>query len=468
MASAIFYTLAKRHNSTLQVSGTGTSVTVDLKGGSDLIDPVLTLAYSGVPSWSLFTFEGRQYFVTGIKSVRQDLWEISGHVDVLGTYKSNVQATSAYVLYYSHSNTQIADARLSVKATQNTDSASGSFGFLGKNHSYILTVIGHDETTAFALNESQLRDLYATDYQNSFDASINALTPVSGVSVEDVLIDLVRWFSEYLSSAAGAFNYAGTISENIKSCIILPISIGAIGGTPNVDVYIGGINTLVDGKRITDRVFTDSATVNIPWQATDWRRLEPYHEIYLYIPALGLISLSPSDLIGESSLTVNVSMDVLSGDTIFEVSTSTKTVYYNATNLATQYALGSSQTGISQVANSLLGAVALASGNPAAALTGVLGLANNLKPNPMCIGANSGGAILGVAADTVTCYTVFHDTVVSPSSVSAVKGTPFNGVMSLTSISGYVQTSGASVSGSMTDAEREEINSLMDGGFYVE
>ena len=467
MATGYYYTTAKRHNSTLAPTG-GTSIDMNLKGGSDLIDPVFTINYGGVPNWSILSFEGRFYFVTGIKSVRQDLWEVSCHVDVLATYKTNIQAMTPYVAYYTHSNTLIADRRLSVKATQSTQKNTGSFGYLGKNYCYVLTVIGDNGTAAFALPESDIRKLYAQDYKTVFDTSINAIPLVTGVSVEDVLIDLVRWWKDFLKSASGSFNYAGTISENIRSCHILPVQTGAIGGMPNQDVLLGAIDTLIDGFLITDRTFEDTATVSIPWQATDWRRLAPYHEIYLYIPALGLISLSPSDLIGESSLAVKCSMDVLSGDTIFEVKTSTKTVYYANTNLATQFALGASQVAGTAAANALIAGAGALMGSPLTAAAGVLGLANELQPNPMCIGSNAGGAILGVASDTVECISIFHDTTVSPSSVSNVKGTPHNGILSLSGVTGYVQTIGASVSGAMTDTERQEINRLMDGGIYIE
>ena len=254
--------------------------------------------------------------------------------------------------------------------------------------------------------------------------------------------------------------------------MILPVAAGAIGGTPNVDVYIGAIDTLIDGFRVTDRVFTDSATVNIPWQASDWRRLEPYHEIYLYIPALGLIQLSASDLIGETALTVNVTMDVLSGDAIFEVLSATKCVYYGTTNLGTPYALGSSQTNVMQAANALLGAAGtaagLVTGNPLALASGTLGIANALKPTPSCIGSNAGGAILGINADDVHCITVFHDTTVAPSSVSAVQGTPFNGVMSLSGVSGYVQTMNAQIDMGGLGADKDAVNQMLDGGIYIE
>ena len=474
MASAIFQTFSKRKNSTAKPSG-GTSIDVNLKGGCDILAPVFIVSYSGFPAYNYITFEGRYYFITGVKSIRDDLWEISARVDVLATWKATIMSTSQYVLYYSHSNTEIADRRLSIKATQKTQSASGSFGFLGKNHCFILTVIGEDQTASFAVTPAQIRDLYgkngATGYVDRYEASLNDLvtqSPITGATVEDVLIDWGRFLVDYLKTTAGAFNYAGTVSENIKSCVILPVAAGAIGGTPNVNIKVGAVLTGVEAFRISDRYITDSASVSIPWQASDWRRLDPYHEVYLYIPAIGLISLSASDLIGETSLTVKMTMDTLSGDAIFEVKSSTKCVYYCNTNLATGYALGSSQTNPAGAANAILAAAGVAMGNPVAALGGALGVANSMKPTPTCIGSNSGGAILGIGADTITCYTVFHDTTVSPASISAIKGTPFNGVMSLASASGYVQTENASVDGLMTDTERDEINSLLDGGVYFE
>ena len=468
MATAYTYSFSKRHNSTAVPSGSGTSVDFYLKGGSDILAPVFTFNSQLMPTFDYILWNGRYYFVTGIKNVRNELWEISAAVDVLATWKGSITASSGYVLYYTHSNTQIADRRLAVSATKDAQSNTGSFGFLGKNYAYVLTVIGKDETASFALNEAQIKALYAQDYQTAFDNTIDGIPNVQGVSYADTLIDLVRWWKDYLKSAAGAFNYAGTISENIKSCLILPISIGAIGGTPSVPLYLGAIDTGVTGLRITDRTFTDTCSVTIPWQATDWRRLEPYHEIFLYIPALGLISLSPSDLIGNVTLDIKVCMDVLSGDAIFEVKCGGRCVYYSNTNLGTPFALGSSQSSPANVANALLGTAAALSGNPAAILGGALGIANAIKPNPMCIGSNAGGAILGIGADTVACYTIFHDTTVSPSSVSAIKGTPYNGVMSLSGITGYVQCDDFSVAGIMTDTEREQINQLVNGGIYIE
>ena len=64
--------------------------------------------------------------------------------------------------------------------------------------------------------------------------------------------------------------------------------------------------------------------------------------------------------------------------------------------------------------------------------------------------------------------TVFHDTIVSPDSVSAVIGTPTMATKSLSALSGYVETRNASVAGGMTDTERKAINKYLDGGIYIE
>lgn len=470
MATLTTYTFSKRHNSTKQPTG-GTDITVNLKGGSDLLTPTFLLNSAAIPSFNYMKFDSRYYFVTGIKNVRDQLYEVSGKVDVMATWKSAIIASSAYVLYYSHANNEIADKRLSIKASKSMQSESGTFGFLGTSHCYILTVIGENYVNAYCLTQAQIEGLYSGTFETHFDNAIDALPAVTGTGFADTIISFAQWYAAFLKSTAGCFNYAGTISDNIKSCIILPVTSGSVGGAPNTPVYIGAIDTGITGFKINSRTMTDYADVDIPWQnTTDWRRLEPYHEIFLYIPALGLIRLSPSDLIGASSLRVNMTMDVLSGDAIFEVKAdNNNVVYYASTNLATEYAIGSSQTSPSQISNALIGAAGALTGNPTAMAAGVIGLANNIQPNPICIGTNSGGAILGIHADTVKCYTIFHDTAVNPhdATLRAVQGEPYNGAMSL-NISGYVQTSGASVAGNMTDTEREQINSLLDGGAYIE
>lgn len=468
----------KRKNSTKQPPGTSGSydtLSVVLKEGTSLEQPVFIIKSNDF-SYNYVQFNSTYYYVDDIVSEKNQLLELHCSRDLLATYKAKIQAASAFVLYYTHSNTEIADRRLSVAASQTTQRDSGNFAFLGTSHCYILTIVGEKQINAYCLGRSDIQNLYGQDFIDAYEDSINHLPAVTGTNFADTWISFVNWYKEWLKCAAGSFNYAGTISENIKSCKILPVTTGSVGGVPNTPVIIGGIDTGIKGYLINGRTMSDYVTVDIPWQATDWRRLSPYHEIYLYIPAVGLITLSPSDLIGKTKLTVNLTMDVLSGDAIFEVKTdgvgeNGHVVYYTATNLATDFAIGSSQVTPAQITSALLGTIVGAAEGTLIQPQGALSLANSLTPTPMCIGQNTGGALLGLSnPQTVTCYTIYHAPTAAPSNPRAIQGEPFNAVMSLGSVptNGYVQTSGASVEVGAFGNDKDIINSYLNGGIYIE
>lgn len=86
--------LDKSISGVLSVSGT-------LKEGTSVIDPVIlvqaplsTLVNANYMAISAF---GRSYFITDIRSIRNDLVEISGHVDVLSTYAAGIRGNNAII-----------------------------------------------------------------------------------------------------------------------------------------------------------------------------------------------------------------------------------------------------------------------------------------------------------------------------------------------------------------------------------
>lgn len=475
MASATFYNESKRHNSTKVPSG-GTTYDVQLKGGSDLITPTFLLNISGTPNFSMLSFEGRYYFITSIRSVRNDLWEIDGRVDVLATYAANVRATSAYVLYHTHNNTELSDKRIGAKTTKTLQSAAGAFDTLGgvtpSTCGVVVNITGKDCCASYSMTQANAKTLLS-DLGDWYE---NIAMPVR--PPQQTFLDIengLTWLAQCAYAAIKQLIATGKADDSIRSAFMLPFTAGSMGDAPE-RVFLGDYDTGLTASRIVNRTKGDSATVSIPWQASDWRRNAPYHEIFLYVPYIGLIEISPSDVVGETALRVHMEVDLLSGDTICTISTDNANhviAQYN-TNLGAPYAIGSSNINPASAATAVIGGAAtvvsaLATGgiSAAAGTAGIIGLANAMQAQPTCIGSNAGGAAVGLSA-RVVCYTIFHDTVVTPSSVSATIGTPTNAVMSLGSISGYVQTASASVAGAMTDTEREEINSLLDGGVYLE
>lgn len=78
----------------------GGSYTCTLKDTTSVLNPVLILRTSDpVYNYNYLYIQefGRYYFINDIRSVNNNVWEISAHVDVLETYKSAILANSAVI-----------------------------------------------------------------------------------------------------------------------------------------------------------------------------------------------------------------------------------------------------------------------------------------------------------------------------------------------------------------------------------
>lgn len=487
MASlALWANFNKRRNSTKQPTGSGDAVkTVRLKEGTSLEQPTFVLD-GQVHGYNYAQFGGVYYYIDDVIIAKNNITELQCSRDLLATFKAAIQGSSQYVAYYTHNNTEISDKRLSTKTTKAAQVNTGSFDILGNgtgtNYAVIVNTIGEGACDSYAISQADARTLLS-DLDNWYENTGSYTSDGSGIldpndsifswaSVEDAIKSFMQetvfFWKQWFSS--------GKVADNLRSAYVLPLPVSAISGNSH-HVMLGQYKSDVQGIRVYDRVFSDGCTVSIPWQATDWRRNAPYHELYLYIPYVGLINLSPSDLIGDTSLNVSVSIDVTCGDAIFTVYTGTNRFIGQYTaNMAAPFAIGSSNTPVTSQINTLVGAsvagaAAIASGGATAAMAalmgGTLSMANDISGHPSCIGSNMGGAVLGLT-DHVVCYSIFHDTTVTPSSVSAVQGTPYNGVLSLSGVSGYVQCVNASVPMAGLGNDKNIINNYLNGGIYIE
>lgn len=72
-----------------------------LRDGSSIIDPVIMVEgdISTIAACNYMTIQsfGRSYFITNMESVRNNLVRVTGHVDVLTTYKDEILANSGIV-----------------------------------------------------------------------------------------------------------------------------------------------------------------------------------------------------------------------------------------------------------------------------------------------------------------------------------------------------------------------------------
>lgn len=501
MASLTYWSnFSKRKNSTKQPTG-GTSISVTLKENTSLVNPIFIC--SNVDNANYCQFQGRYYYINDIVFVTNDIREFHCSIDVLATYKANIVGASAFVKYYSHNNSEIVDSRLSTKTTATVQANTTDIGILSSGATTptaIVSIVGRDNVSSYAMDVDSASvltsryDTWFTDELHGESADGSATSWWDDIddpgTTTDKIAPTLFGFVGGLRAFLRLWRFIQApqlIFNHIRSAHWLPISYSHSGNS----IYIGQYATNQSGALIETPYISQTYSVAIPWQTNDWRRNAPYHQIYLYCPYIGMIQLSNSSIIGVTALSVKFSCNLLSGDCSFAITTSDgRAIGTYGCNIASPLPIGSSNINVGQaVSNTLsngMSAVSGTVGSVRSALGGniggaisnglgvmggnvntAIGICNDLTPSASCIGGVGGSALVGLGDYSIHCISIFHDTTVSPTNVSAISGTPYNGVMSIPS-SGYVECVGASIDCGAYGEEKSMVNSYLNGGIYVE
>lgn len=476
MAITVYFTTdSKRENSTKQLS-MPISHSCTFKNGCSMLNPTLflELEYDEFPNYTAFKIDDKYYNITDIRSVRNNLFEVSGEIDVLATYKSNILATTAYVLYDNVPNTELVDNRLPMKTTKSVSAASAACPLQVDGGCYILSLTGsHDTTGVYKVDSTELAALI-DDVSNILDDFFPASTPPDPTQSQYSGVDgRLRWLGDTLlymgtriKTAIANFFGAGNIPENIRECRFIPFNRGtSLGHTP---IYLGTYKTQTSLAKLNTDTIVDSVSVSIPWQSNDYRRRSPFTDVYLYIPYIGLAHLSSENLVNQTSVTVQYALCVRDGSMTVTVTSGSEILGQYAANVATSVPVGFSNIGMPKVAQSIIQtATAIASKNPIGIGLAALNFGDSITPNFSCIGGLDGLSSTA-ASQNVTCYTVFHDTIIAPNTEINTIGAPTMYPKSLSTLTNYVQTMSASVEGAMSAPERSKINRLLDSGIFIE
>lgn len=126
----------------------GGSYSCSLKDTTSVLNPTLIIRTSDpVYNYNYLYIQefGRYYFINDIKSVNNNVWEISAHVDVLETYKTAILANDAVIKRQrSQYNLYLDDNEFKLlnKEQIQTLKFKQSGGGLTKNLQYVLVVNG--------------------------------------------------------------------------------------------------------------------------------------------------------------------------------------------------------------------------------------------------------------------------------------------------------------------------------------
>ena len=431
------YSFSKRINSTKQPTG-GTTATVVLKEDTSIYTPSFILT-GNLPSYNYLKWGGRYYFIEDIVSINRNTYEIMCNLDVLATYKSDILNTKAFVLYSTNVyNSGIPDTRLSTTrdAIINTSSAN------------ILPVT--DGNTGF----------YAITYITESGNSPIGEALVSKGRYSGMLIHNILQSTDFANFIDTTKKLLSDCASALRSCTFIPLS--SVSGA-STTIKISNYDThTVPGYETGTETYT--AIVSIPWNFSDFRNRSQYTSLSLYLPAYGWLDLNADDYNGKSSINVKAEVDTLTGATSYMIDN----VARCSTSIGKPVAVGVSTSGMLNGISSVMGAVGGAvSGNILGAVSNTFNACTSVLSRSVgSIGSN--GSLVGLNGGNLKAVCISHNTSETPADMANTLGRPYNNVTTLSNISGYCECANASVNSTAPGNIKDQINSYLNGGVYIE
>lgn len=471
--TADFYNFSKRRNSTATPTGQPTQKTIVLKENTSITSPSIVLAGNDVSyNYVYISSFGRYYFVNDITILTNGTTQYDLVEDVLASNKTAIGNTVAHIAYSSTGwDKDLIDARIAVKGTKSIYHDSQSLGFSSAG-CYIVGIVNNQSGGKLGALSYYRMDAYQLSL-------------------------LIKWMmkDDFYNQIKNYFN--GKPIDFIQSCIWVPVDGTGFVGSVETTLYLGdtavadystvpATPVLISYYPITTvtKQIGSIVSVSLGSKFQDFRDNQPYSSASLYLPGVGLTDLNINDFYESNNVNIQTIFDITTGDCTYKIFDDSnqllKTVSFNA----------SASVSLSQVNINSAGALAGIGG----VVGGVVGLGiSALSLNPMGavtsgvgILAGASGAIMsanqrstsikGTNSGRSGFYDIMASTIVvrqdtedpDDASYIATFGRPVGKTHAISNHSGYVQCEDASVSISGDNIERDEINSLLNRGFYYE
>lgn len=457
-------TFAKNIESTAQPNTTGwADYSVTLKNGADISNPQLEIsaAWSTVKDYNYAVMMGRYYWIVGKNMLRENFCVLDLKVDVLATYKTEIGSSSLYILRSSASSDgTIVDSLYPTKATVTYTEENDPFFYNAAPYTsgfFVVNVFGvatAGTSTLWKMTPSEFRSFISYLYANidgyQFTDTLSALAKLAGGSPTK-LVSSAMWFP------AGV-NFTTGNSERI---------------------FVGGWDSGVNGKLITDPIYTDVSTwMDVhkhPQAATRgaYLNFSPYSIYTLNMPLFGSINLDTTALVGSTQIQIALRIDAISGVATARIhGGGTRPILADLTaQLGVPMPLNGQSAGASVAGGivTTLGSVAaaIATGGAAApiigAATSAIGTAVTAVSGAS-FSTGSSGSILAPTEPIILNST--HFTVVDED--NARNGRPLCQVTTPATLGGFMIAQKGDVVMAGPLPEHEEVKRFLESGFFYE
>lgn len=307
------------------------------------------------------------------------------------------------------------------------------------------------------------------------DPSVMPGVTASGmVSVYNPTKEQLKNFSAWL--------WTDSIIENLKKIMANPVDaiIGLhimyatpVTGSPE-NIICGYLDSGVPSKVVTQQyIDVDCGHVTVPEYYGNALDYEPYTQVHIYLPFIGIQALKANDVLGKD-LYVKYGVDVLTGTVLAVLTTksgdSDISCYQFAGNCAVQIPLtgGSYAEVIKGIASMAVGvAGSVVTGNPLPAIGGVVAgaMGSSLDVSRSgALGANAG--VMGVRKPYLI---ITRRKAYEASNYNQFYGCPANKTVKLSSCRGYTRVKSVHIDSIpiATDNEKTEIETLLKQGVII-
>ena len=468
-----FYTFSKKENSTKQpLDLEPTIYNCILKDKSSILHPEIqlnlglstsacpeTLNYAQIPAYSRYYFIEEWTFEDG-------LWTASMKVDVLATYKGEIQGSTLYVLRASEEyDGRVVDNLYPVKTDCNYD-----YSRINNPWTVYNCVIGCVSKQAnigslayFAMTTTELSTVVTNLQDRILDDVANS---ANGFSLQDAAPALQL-------SLVNPLQY-------IKSCMLFPVALVDIPIYPDTseNAFIYNWDTQLPGRRLTSKpVKTKSYEFEIikhPDTASrgNYVNSSPYTKLTLTIPPFGVIDIDTTVTCDASKLYVDVIIDFITGKGSLIVTCNGVVLHHIESQLGIPVSLSQVTRDYIGAVNGAVGAVSGAAGGYAAggvagaALGSISGIGSAIQS--LMSRANTIGGTGGFGSNE-GLFSLDHQFFRPVEDDPTHNGRPLCKMKRLGNLHGYILVQDGDVSTLWgTATEEQEIRSYLEGGFYHE
>lgn len=463
---------SKRRNSTKQPTS-GTTATVYLKDDTSILNPVFDC--TGLPMNTNYIYcsdFGRYYFVDDITRAGKDRLLIKCSLDVLATYKSQIGSYTGNVEFTASStNVYITDPRN--KPTY----------VMQEKHSTLasLTTYGFDNVGCFIVGIISNQGL-----------NYYVLSSAEFTSLMQILFDLGN--ANQLSN--NFYDLANCIvsaiwSTYIPDAGILSSTVVTIGGDPSSTPAIAALDLGIYNC-ITQRLDAiDLGTLTIPFPSDDhgitfsYLDLPPFTTGEIYLPYVGCVPLDLDIFAPFKSISIKMAIDHFTGDLVYSFhNISGDFIASYQGNCATNIPVSSrSYNAIGKITSAISaigGAASIVAGIATESLTlagaGITALANAAISNYQSgsIHTHTNGSLSSAVSSRLSLDIISTVSTRTPTTwdiateYTAISGLPYFKAATISTLSGFVQCSGASIDIQGFESEKEAVNNYVNSGFYYE